>query len=1093
MSEFNSPITFLTVEKDSASQELLPEILSPFFPSINIVSARSIEEVRINIKGKIRPDVVFADYELSDGSAADLISFCDEVPVIVALQDNNPAVAEELMKSGAFDYIVKSPNRSYLQILPYIVEKAVHKKRITDNEKLLSKVVTHIRDAVIVIDENLKIVFTNPAFSSIYGYSQDEVTGCSVSILLPDNQKDDISWQSHKGVEKRHRKKDGADLYVSEAISEISMHHGNDNFRIIVCRDITDRVQIEKSLAATTVRLDGVLSSIDDVVYSMDSKTREVFYVNKATEIVFNMSEDEFRQNTISWKKMVHGGDLYKLEVASMNLQKNGYAEAEYRLITPKGDIKWLRDRAWIVGDEGSSRIDGIITDVSERKFAEQAYRDSEERYRTAIQSSVEAIYMMNPANLAVTEVNEAFCNLLGYTRDEALQLKMTDFVDQHERRTTRYIEQVIEDGKSILDKRIWKTRDGRLLTVEITANKIVQRDQEIIFVVARDVTAQMEIERQLDNERQLLREVVANAPVPMAILDDQLKFLIFSRTWLQAYGPSKKSIQGKKLFEVYDMLPSSWEKLCIRGVDGEVLHIAEEELKLKNGEHIYLRLAIHPWGNVEGHRRGIILVAERIDELVNARKAAEEANKAKSGFLARITHELRTPLNAILGYSQIMSNDDDLAEVHKGYVDNMYRSGNYLLNMINDILDISKIEASKLELQHEPADLHEIIRDVVEMFKLKAGVKGIELLAEVNPAISQSVKIDRSKFSQVLINLIGNAVKFTQKGTVKLSINLDSTDSASTTEQLVTIEVKDSGRGIPPEDLHLIFEPFHQASNTDIQGTGLGLAITKRIINLMGGDITVASTLGEGSTFTFTVPIVKNLEELAKRVDRFTGVSSVRDPQPLNILVVDDVELNRTVARLILERVGATITEAKDGQEAVDIFKSGQFHAVVMDIIMPVMDGVKSMKTIRKTRKGKNVPIIALTASGFDDKRDALIQAGFDEYILKPFKEAELLKALYDHAGVEFNFKNKVISKTTINEEADATTICVTLVKSLPKTLRGELEELIAVQDIDEIEKFVQNNLRHTDYNKLAEILHKVTNDYDLYFLSNVSKRLSD
>jgi len=1089
----DSKITMLSVERNVHGQRMLLESFALYAFDVDLIAVSTLDEVKSEMQGKIRPDVVFADFHLVDGSVTDLFAFFDEVPVIVALDHTSTSQVLTAMKAGAYDYIVKDADQLYLQILPFIVEKAVKKKRITDNERLLTNIVTNIRDSVIVIDEQNRIVFVNPAFSSVYGYKQEEVNGLAIDILLPQNGRSESIWEEHNGIERQHLRKDGSTLFVSEAISGLSMNPDADKFRIIVCRDISDRIDIERNLAATAVRLDAVLSSIDDVVYSMDSKTREVFYVNKATEIVFDMSEADFRRNTVSWKKMVHGGDLYKLEMASLNLQKNGYAEAEYRLITPKGDIKWLRDRAWIVGDDSNTRIDGIITDISERKFAEHAYRDSEERYRTAIQSSVEAIYMMNPATFSINDVNQAFCKLLGYTREEALQLKMTDFVDQTLENIERYVGNIIEDGKSILDKRIWKTRDGRRLTVEITANKIVQRDQEIVFVVARDVTAQVEIKKLLDDERELFGEVVENAPVPMAILDHELRFIIFSKTWLQAYGPLRRNILGKKLFDMYSMLPPEWEALCNRGVNGEVLHIAEQELQLNSGETIYLRLAIHPWGKSGQERRGIILVAERIDELVSARKTAEDANKAKSGFLARITHELRTPLNAILGYSQIMINDADLAVVHKGYVDNMYKSGNHLLNMINDILDISKIEASKLELQHEPADLQEIIYDVVKMFRLRANAKGIDLFVELDPSIYPSVKLDRSKFSQVLINLVGNAVKFTEKGAVKLKMNGDSSNIAGGNDQLITVEVEDTGRGIPPEELHLVFEPFHQASNTDIQGTGLGLAITKRIINLMSGDITAVSSLGEGSVFSFTVPITINKEQLERQVDQFANVASIKSPRPFNVLVVDDVDLNRTVARLLLERVGATITEAKDGQEAVDSFAQGDFHVVVMDIIMPVMDGVKAMKTIRKTEKGKHVPIIALTASGFDDKRDALIEAGFDEYILKPFKEAELLRALFVHAEVQFNFKNRLMTKPSTDLEEDYTTVSIRLIKSLPENLQSEIRDLIAIQDMDAIAQFTHTHLSSPEQSHLAEILDKVTSEYDLYFLAIVSKRLSD
>jgi len=957
---------------------------------------------------------------------------------------------------------------------------------------LLSGIVAHLQDAVLLLDDENRVLFANPSFTKLYGYKPDSVLGQHADILLaPKDRGKSGSWQLTSGTDAEHICEDGSGIYISEHISLMPDAASGGQVKLVQLRDISERIVIENTLAATEVRLDAVLSSIDDVVYSMDSRTRDILYVNKATRLVFDMNEEDFRNKTVSWKKMVHGGDLHKLEMATHELRKKGYAEAEYRLITPKGDIKWLRDRAWVVSDPQNPRIDGIITDVTERKLAEQAYRDSEERYRTAIQSSVEAIYMMNPATYAITDVNEAFCRLLGYTRDEALNLKMADFVDHSMQDITAYIDRVIEDGESVLDRRTWRCKDGMRLTVEITANRIVQRDQEIIFVVARDVTTQMEIKKQLDSERELLGEVVNNAPVPMAILDHDLRFVVYSKTWVQSYGPGRIKLTGKKLFEIYQKLPSHWQDLCYRGLQGEVLHIAEEELRLDEHNVIYLRLAIHPWGNEDGSRNGVILVAERIDELVSARKAAEDANQAKSAFLARITHELRTPLNAILGYAQIMTNDPTVSEVHRGYVDNMYRSGNHLLTMINDILDISKIEASRMELQNEPSDLHEIIRDVVEMFRLKAASKGVDLRVSVDPEINPAVQIDQSKFSQVLINLIGNAVKFTDQGHVSVRFSLTDNTSTGTRDQLISVEVEDTGRGIPEDDLHLVFEPFQQAKNSDIKGTGLGLAITKRIVNLMGGDVTVRSVLGQGALFGFAVPMQIVEHPTGKKADKFTRVKTIASPRPFRVLVVDDVDLNRTVVRLLLERVGASISEAADGQQAVDLFSRQEFDVVIMDIIMPVMDGVKAMSLIRKMPRGKTVAVIALTASGFDDKRDALIKAGFTDYILKPFKEPDLLRSLHVNAGVTFEYKEVLSDGGDISVPEDDTTALVRHVLALPEELRQIITDLLVIQDVDGLSDFADNHLGEGQYEALKVLIDKVVRDFDLFLMSNVAKRL--
>ncbi|MCH8494187.1 MAG: PAS domain S-box protein [Balneolales bacterium] len=775
--------------------------------------------------------------------------------------------------------------------------------------------------------------------------------------------------------------------------------------------------------------------------------------------------------------------------MASQRLKLDGRAEIEYRLITPTGDIKWLRDRAWLVAEQ-PDRVDGIITDITKRKVAEQAYRDSEERYRTAIKSSVEAIYMMNPATLIISDANDAFCDLLGYTHEEVVGLDITTFVMHERGDIVEYIQTVIDSGSSLLGERTWKNKAGELIDVEVTASSISQRDETIIFVVARDVTAEKLIYDELQKERSLLSEVVANAPIPMAMLDKDLRFILNSRAWQQTYGPIRTKLPGKKLFSLYPNMPEEWELMCQRGLEGEILHIPEQEVQINEKDKIYLRLAIHPWGKRDDDNYGIVLVAERIDELVNARKLAEEASLAKSAFLARITHELRTPLNAILGYSQIMMKDETVNKTHHGYIDNMYRSGNHLLNMINDILDLSKIEAARMELQNEAVDLKEVVRDITDMFRLKADGKGIDLRVEFDDDIHPFVQIDRSKFNQVLINLVGNAVKFTEIGHVLIQFHRMQAENED--EQHLYVAVQDTGRGIPKDELISVFEPFHQASNSDIKGTGLGLAITRRIVNLMGGDVEVESTLNEGSVFSFIVPLKLVDQSPVQKREAYAHVNRILSPQNFNVLVVDDVELNRTVVRLLLERIGAQVSEAKNGLESVEMFAAEPFNVVIMDIIMPVMDGVKAMNRIRSMETGKKVPIIALTASGFDDKRQQLLDAGFTDYILKPFRESELLGSIASHTDVVFEVKEepKKVDDDVEQGEMGQVMECI---DRLSNENRLELTEMLEFQDFDGIIRLLEKPQVGNEAPNLKKSLLKAINESDFYFVTQLAKLINN
>ena len=1206
-------VKILVIEDDEIDRLAFKRAAKLYHLPIETTMATSIEEAR-NALQQNDFDVIFTDYYLDDGDAKDVIEMSGSTPVLVATGTNDIQIAVNILKTGAYDFLVKDIDRSYLRVLPYTIEKVLQKKAAQQDQRILSSVVTNIRDNVIIIDLNDTIVFVNPAFCDTYGYSESEITGMPVSIIIPMEHRNDAKTfhVRNKPIDQIHVTKSGKNINVSTTISSLSdldidttkriivtrdvsertqmliqlrdsqeqlrtifdnsavgiglfhidgkliqfnsklsellgykeddlygknlaeLSHNADQdidrdkyikllknnissytaerrlirssgeivwtrlnisvireselnkalYTIVIFEDITDRKQIEKALKASEIRVEGIVTSLKDVVYSIDPNTTKIQYVNQAVSEVFEMSQNEFMHDLKHWKKMIHGGDLHKVLNAQDEILKDGKVELEYRIITPEGNIKWIRDRSWLVYDENREveRIDGIITDISKRKVAEQAHRDSEERYKTAVQSSVEAIYMLNPINNQVIEANDAFCNLLGYTQEEALSLKILDFVKGDESSVSGLINFILDTGGGQLGERIWIKKDGTEIVVQVNGSRIRQREQETLFVVARDITEEKKFSDKLEEERKLLKEVVSNAPIPMALLDQNLRFILYSKTWIQAYGAARERLEGKYLFDVYKQIPSDWLAYCKRGVNGEILSIPEQEVTAPDGSKIYLRLAIHPWGDPKNQQNGIVIAAERIDELVHARKQAENANLAKSAFLARITHELRTPLNAVLGYSQIMIKDSDLSDTHKTYVGSMYRSGMHLLNMINDILDLSKIEASKMDLQMSSVNLTELFSDLYEMFRMRCENKGLELVFDIDNQLNPMVWTDRSKLNQVLINLIGNAIKFTNRGKVIMKLEHLKYLETDHTQQ-IQITVQDTGIGIPKEDVLKVFEAFHQSSNAENQGTGLGLSITQKIVELFGGQIEVKSKIGVGSEFIVTLPLEVSDVSASEEGDKFNHVIGISGSKIPKVLIADDVLHNRHVVRLLMERIGFEVIEAENGEIAV---KKHKPDFVIMDIIMPVMDGVKAMDTIKKMKSGKNTPIIALTASGFDDKREQLISAGFDDYVLKPFTEAILLKSIAEHSKIEFIFEKP---SETRSDAKDEITVMSALEdwKRLDNSIQQKLYEHIEIQELDEIKKIADDVDLNKNFPSLSSLLQKSVEDFDFYKLNQL------
>lgn len=568
-----------------------------------------------------------------------------------------------------------------------------------------------------------------------------------------------------------------------------------------------------------------------------------------------------------------------------------------------------------------------------------------------------------------------------------------------------------------------------------------------------------------LEKKEQQLQAVLDNTTSVIYVKDIEGRYLLVNKQLSAITDLHPEQFLGKAdsdLFppEICQVFQDNDQKVIAQNT---VLEF-EEVLPQADGIHTYISIKA-PLCDAEGKPYAVCGISTDITkqkhinvEFVRAKETAEAANHAKSEFLARMTHELRTPLNAILGFTQILSRNPKLENKQKQYLDTILRSGKHLLELINDILDISKIEAGMAEVNVTSFDLYRLLDGIEAMLHVKARAKQLKLKFELNPQLPQYLQADESKLRQVLINLLGNAIKFTDSGSVVLQVGFlqndrtweqgDKVENSFPSSLRLHFQIKDTGKGIAPEELDKIFDAFVQSNPTyqTEDGTGLGLAICKRFVQLMGGDIKIESTLRQGTTVKFDILVgLAQPPELTQSLPkgRILGLK----PNQLNnrILVVEDNWENRQLLLQILVPLGFEIIEATNGQEAVELWEKEQPNLILMDMRMPVMDGYKATKIIKEkiienqnqnpNKNQNNTAIIALTATAFNEDRQFMLKLGCDDFIRKPFQEDILLNKIAQYLGAEYIYESSENhNHTNTNEQSNLKQLTPEALKVMPE-----------------------------------------------------------
>ncbi|MEM7549087.1 MAG: response regulator [Bacteroidota bacterium] len=775
------------------------------------------------------------------------------------------------------------------------------------------------------------------------------------------------------------------------------------------------------------------------------------FKLEQLVLIIPGLSGDWILYQCSDWdsneKKWMPGGDFFSqlidegsesfLSREDLTLQKKGPSEdlskfsgwvsvpvnlkEEIGLLGIFMDTKSLKSKAEIIDLLGFIALQTAIwhnNEAGERKIKEQSAR-----LNAIFQSSNHMIWSVNK-HFDVTSFNKNFHQFIYGFYGESLRATFRGVPINNQQYSNFWHNKYDEafSGKRIHFETSFGKEESLKIWLDVYLNPILGINGQIeeVSVIAHDITNNKIAEKHLQQSEAKFRTIFESFQDIYFRCDFKGHITMISPSVYDLAGYEidevlKKDITNHYLYnsKTKDLIRQLIRSKSVRNFEASVITKTGEILNcICNVRLIYDRNN-RPF-EIEGVARDISSLKKANQELVKQKEIAEKSLKVKEQFLANMSHEIRTPMNGVIGMIDLMSRTrlDDKQEY---YVQTIKRSSETLMSILNDILDLSKIEAGKMRLRKAPLSIKTLLEKIIALFLQKALSKSIKLEFNVNKEVPETVKSDETRLIQVLSNLTSNAIKFTNEGGhIEIRVTLDE-EKKRGKQKILKFEIHDNGIGISKKNQSMLFKNFSQVDGSSTKshgGTGLGLVISKQLTRLMGGKIGVESEVGKGSIFWFTIKAEETQEKPEVGEDKSDAsdfsdiIDAIKEVEP-KILLVDDNKVNRDVAREILKSSGAQVIEAKNGHEAIEFFKKNEFSTVLMDIQMPGIDGVETTKRIKKLHNKKVTPVIAMTAYSMKEDRDKYLRLGMDEYVSKPIKAENLLSTVAKSIGLVSNEKN--------------------------------------------------------------------------------------
>jgi len=780
--------------------------------------------------------------------------------------------------------------------------------------------------------------------------------------------------------------------------------------------------QIIKQLDLATNQVNAalVLDNIQEIVFQTDAQGLWTFLSAAWTEMTGFSLAESIGTNSLDY---IYPDDRLRYRQLFEERSEKNYRSLEVRLQTKQHNYYWFELHARQITDSNNSisGLSGTLNNITGHKEAEEALRVIQERYALAVGAGEVGVWDWN---LATDEVyiDPMIKSALGYTDLDIpntlsgwRSLVHHDDIKRVEAATIAHIQGGLP--YDVEHRRVHKDGSIRWFLSRGTAFTDAEDKYYRMTGTDTDITERKKTEEALEKERRQLQQIIASAPVAMAMLDKGLRYIAYSQKWLEDYGLKSRSIVGRNHDQIFPDIPERWKAIYQRALQGEAMSSPEDVWERSDGSKIYLRWAIEPWRKVAGEVAGIVIVTDLINELVEAREAALEASRFKSRFLANMSHEIRTPMNAVIGMTGLLL-DTPLNPEQRDFVETIRISGDALLTLINEILDLSKLEAGDMELEILDFDLSTCISEVLDLLAANAHAKGLEVAGLIDPKVPTHLQGDPGRLRQILMNLTGNAIKFTSKGEVVIRAELVSETPTTAT---IRIAVVDTGIGIAPEKQGKLFCAFTQvdaSTSRQYGGTGLGLAICKELVTLWGGEIGIKSQLNQGSEFWLTLPC-------SKQTTSRTAVADVSYLTDRRLLVVDDNATNRKVVRYQVAPWRMICDEAENATVAYEMLEQAAqennlYDLALIDMQMPETDGMTLGEQIKANSTLAGVPLIMFTSTDRREEVRHALDIGFAAYLVKPIKASRLFDTIMTVLG-EPDIKTAKAQTETVSSEPES------------------------------------------------------------------------